>query len=66
MRAASGFEPRTKRLETRALVGSATREASYEKVITQRRLDYYAKWPKTQILGLDKQFYNPQILTKIN
>ena len=27
MRAASGFEPRTKRLETRALVGSATREA---------------------------------------
>ena len=28
MRAASGFEPRTKRLETRALVGSATREAS--------------------------------------
>ena len=27
MRAASGFEPRTKHLETRALVGSATREA---------------------------------------
>ena len=27
MRAASGFEPQTKRLETRALVGSATREA---------------------------------------
>ena len=52
MRAASGFEPQTKRLETRALVGSATREAFYQILyFTPDHID--ALWTKT--LGHSRQ-----------
>ena len=49
----SGFEPTTKRFESRALVSSATREALLQErihIICASKETQNSKWPQTQFL----------------